>query len=177
LYGACAKGEEDPLPELKVQYGDLCGMAERMVEGEGFAERGGVLERDSGGSTRRYWKCRRITVGPREQSYEGGLRQVVLDEELTTGLEKLSRRHEVTLHMRLLAGWTTLMGLLSGQEEMVIGTPLINRVRIEVEGLISFFVNTLALRVKVRGGLNVGGVAAAGEETDGGKAGASGDSL
>jgi non-ribosomal peptide synthetase component F len=49
--------------------------------------------------------------------------------------------------MTLLAGWATVLGRLSGQEEVVIGTPTANRGRREIEGLIGFFVNTLALRV------------------------------
>ncbi len=51
--------------------------------------------------------------------------------------------------MTVLAGWSALLSRLSGQEEVVVGSPVANRTRSEVEGLIGFFVNTLALRVEV----------------------------
>ena len=58
--------------------------------------------------------------------------------------------------MTLLGGWAALMGRLSGQEEVVIGIPVANRGRVEIEKLIGFFVNTLALRVNVSGSQTVG---------------------
>ena len=69
-----------------------------------------------------------------------------LDEGLTEGAS-LSRRHGTTLFMTLLAGWAALLSRLSSQKDLVIGTPSANRGRQEVEGLIGFFVNTLALRM------------------------------
>ena len=79
-----------------------------------------------------------------------------LEETLLIGLKELSRRHGATLFMTLLAGWAALLGRLSGQEEVVIGTPVANRGRLEIEKLIGFFVNTLALRVDVSGAQTVG---------------------
>ncbi len=77
-----------------------------------------------------------------------------LDEELTTGLKELSQRCGATLFMTVLAGWAALLARLSNQSEVVIGTPTANRTRTEVEGLIGFFVNTLALRVDLSGSPN-----------------------
>jgi non-ribosomal peptide synthetase component F len=57
----------------------------------------------------------------------------------------------VTLFMVLLAGWQTLLSRYSGQSDVVVGTPIANRNRMETEGLIGFFVNTLALRADLRG--------------------------
>ena len=81
----------------------------------------------------------------------------MLDEELTAGLKELSRRHGTTLFMTLLAGWAVLLARLSGQQEVVIGTPVANRGRAEIEGLIGFFVNTLALRLDLSGSPSVSG--------------------
>ena len=100
-----------------------------------------------------------------------------LREKLTAGLKELSRRQGTTLYMTLLAGWAALLGRLSGQEEVVIGTPVANRGRAEIEGLIGFFVNTLALRVDVSGKTECGGVAGAGEGAGAGGAAASGHSV
>ena len=68
---------------------------------------------------------------PAQQNYAGGMVGVMLDEELTAGLKELSRRQGTTLYMTLLAGWAALLGRLSGQEDVVIGTPVANRGRSE----------------------------------------------
>jgi amino acid adenylation domain-containing protein len=70
---------------------------------------------------------------------------------VTAALEALSRRHGTTLHMTLLAAWSVVLSRLSGQGDVVVGTPSANRGRTEIEGLIGFFVNTLALRVDLSG--------------------------
>ncbi|TBF86318.1 condensation domain-containing protein, partial [Rhizobium leguminosarum] len=67
----------------------------------------------------------------------------------------LSARHGTTLFMTLLAGFGALLSRLSGQEDVVIGTPVANRTRSEVEGLIGFFANTLALRLELSDGPTV----------------------
>ena len=77
--------------------------------------------------------------------------RVALDEALTAGLKALARRHGATLFMTLLAGWAAVLSRLSGQDDVVVGTPSANRGRAEIEGLIGFFVNTLALRVDLSG--------------------------
>ncbi|HEU0053984.1 MAG TPA: amino acid adenylation domain-containing protein, partial [Longimicrobium sp.] len=76
---------------------------------------------------------------------------VELDGELTAALGALARRHGTTLFMTLLAGWAAVLGRLSGQDDVVIGTPSANRGREEVEGLIGFFVDTFALRIDLAG--------------------------
>src|SRR5262249_15863572 len=74
-----------------------------------------------------------------------------LDEPLTQGLKVLSQRHGTTLFMTLLAAWATLLARLAGQEEVIIGAPVANRSRTEVESLVGFFVNTLPLRLDLSG--------------------------
>ena len=79
--------------------------------------------------------------------------------------------------MTLLAGWAALLGRLSGQQDVVIGTPMANRGRAEIEELIGFFVNTLALRLDVSGSPTVGETAGAGEGTSDRRPAASGHSV
>ncbi|HWW70056.1 MAG TPA: amino acid adenylation domain-containing protein, partial [Duganella sp.] len=74
---------------------------------------------------------------------------LVLDPALSAGLRQLAARHGTTLFMTLLAGWSLLLARLSGQDDVVVGTPVANRQRAETESLIGFFVNTLALRVRL----------------------------
>ena len=70
---------------------------------------------------------------------------------MVAGLRRLCLRHGLTLYMVVLAAWASVLSRLSGQEDVVIGTPAANRGRREIEGLIGFFVNTLAVRVDVSG--------------------------
>ncbi|HEU0076111.1 MAG TPA: amino acid adenylation domain-containing protein, partial [Longimicrobiaceae bacterium] len=88
--------------------------------------------------------------------HAGAAVRLELEEELTAGLKALSRRQGTTLFMTLLAGWAVVLSRLSGQDDVVIGTPTANRGRREIEGLIGFFINTLALRVELSGTPTVG---------------------
>jgi amino acid adenylation domain-containing protein len=151
LYESYLRGEEAALPELPVQYGDYAVWQREWLQG-------GVLEEQLS-----YWREQLQGAAgvlelpadrprPAVQGYSGGNVAVELGEELTAGLKALSRREGVTLFMTLLAGFQALLHRYSGQEEIVVGTPVANRRRGELEGLIGFFVNTLALRVRVAGG-------------------------
>src|SRR5205085_671295 len=77
--------------------------------------------------------------------------ELVLGEKLTVGLKQLGRKCGTTLYMTLLTGWAVLLGRLSGQHDVVIGTPVANRGQVEIENLIGFFVNALALRIDLSG--------------------------
>jgi non-ribosomal peptide synthetase component F len=88
---------------------------------------------------------------PAEQNYAGAFSELVLEGKLTTGLKDLGRRHGTTLYMTLLAGWATLLARLSGQQDVIVGTPVANRGRSEIGDLIGFFVNTLVLRLDLSG--------------------------
>ena len=93
------------------------------------------------------------TDRPRQtsQNFTGDAVSIELEYALAEDLRKLSRRNDATLYVSLLAGWAMLMSRLSGQKDVVIGTPVANRTRTEVEPLIGIFVNTVALRLDLRG--------------------------
>ncbi|HEX5725016.1 MAG TPA: amino acid adenylation domain-containing protein, partial [Longimicrobiaceae bacterium] len=148
LYGAFRAGRPDPLPPLAVQYADYAAWQRRWVEGE-------VLRRQAD-----YWT--QALAGapellelpadrprPARQDFSGAQVSLVLDEALSAALKELSRRHGTTLYMTLLAGWAAVLSRLSGQDEVVVGTPTANRGREEIEGLIGFFVNMLPVRVEL----------------------------
>jgi amino acid adenylation domain-containing protein len=150
LYAAFARGEPDPLPPLPVQYADYAVWHRRWVEGP-------VLEAQA-----EYWTetlagapelLELPTDHPRpaKQDFTGALVKVALDEALAAALRTLSQRHGTTLFMTLLAGWATVLSRLSGQDDVVVGTPSANRGRSEIEGLIGFFVNMLPVRVDLSG--------------------------
>ena len=86
---------------------------------------------------------------PAQQDFRAASPSLELDGELTAELKALSKRHHTTLYITLLAAWAALLSRLSGQPKVVIGSPVANRGRTEIEPLIGFFVNTLALPVSV----------------------------
>jgi len=154
LYQAFSHGQPDPLPPLALQYTDYAVWQRRWLSGE-------VLQRQS-----EYWQ--QTLAGapallmlptdrprPAQQDYAGSSVAVVLDERLSAGLKALGQRHGVTLYMTLMSAWAMLLSRLSGQAEVVIGSPVANRTRAEIEGLIGMFVNTLALRIDTSGELSV----------------------
>jgi len=92
---------------------------------------------------------------PASRTNRGETVPVVIDAALATKLRGLAQRYDMTLFMVLLAGWAALLSRLSGQDDVSIGTPVANRQRPEVEGLIGLFVNTLVLRIGVRPDLSL----------------------
>ena len=149
LYEAYAHGEGSPLPEPAMQYADYAVWQQEQLEG-------GALDAQLD-----YW--RRTLAGapallelptdrprPAVQSFRGASRQAALGDEVTRALRELSGREGATLFMTLLAGFAALLRGYTGQSDIVVGTPVAGRTRVELEGLIGFFVNTLALRVEPR---------------------------
>jgi amino acid adenylation domain-containing protein len=88
---------------------------------------------------------------PAASSYRGAALRFSLSAELSTQLRELARREGVTLYMLLLAAWQTLLARYTGQEDIVVGSPVAGRTRAETEALIGFFVNTLVLRTDLSG--------------------------
>ncbi|HET7459775.1 MAG TPA: amino acid adenylation domain-containing protein, partial [Longimicrobium sp.] len=150
LYDAFHGGRDDPLPALEIQYADYAVWQRRRMRGELLERQAGYWERALAGAPE-LLELPTDRARPRRQDFAGGSVPVVLDAGLTAALTALSRRHGATLFMTLLAGWAAVLGRLSGQAEVVIGTPTANRDRRETEELIGFFVNTLALRVELSG--------------------------
>ncbi|QHD06666.1 non-ribosomal peptide synthetase [Pseudomonas sp. R76] len=153
LYQAFSHGLPDPLPALAIQYGDFAVWQRLWLSGE-------VLQRQSS-----YWQTALAGAPallalstdrprPAQQDYAGSSVEVRLDERLTAGLKALSQRHGTTLYMTLMTAWAALLARLSGQPDLVIGSPVANRTRSEVEGLIGLFVNTLAVRIDTSGALS-----------------------
>ncbi|QWP75370.1 amino acid adenylation domain-containing protein [Lysobacter sp. K5869] len=143
LYAAFAEGRADPLPAPALSYADYaCWQHSR-----------GGLEQGL------QWWCERLRDAPAllelptdrarppRASHRGASVALRVPAMHAEGLRALARRHGGTLFMSLLAGWSSLLSRLSGQDEVVIGTPTANRQRRETESIVGFFVNTLALRL------------------------------
>ncbi len=150
LYRAFARGTADPLDPLPIQYADYASWQRQWLVGK-------VLEQQA-----TYWRetlsgapvlLELPTDRPRppRQDHAGAMLEMVIDPPQAHALKALSQRHGVTMYMTLLASWAMLLSRLSGQDEVVIGSPVANRGRSETEGLIGFFMNMLALRVELSG--------------------------
>ena len=150
LYRAFGAGRRSPLPELPVQYADFALWQRSWL-------RGAVLEGEIA-----YWREQLAGLPPRLElptdrprpavrSTRGARRPVALSAEVTDGLRGLARREGATLFMVLLAGFQTLLGRYSGQDDLAVGTAMAGRSHLEIEGLIGFFVNTLVLRGDLSG--------------------------
>ena len=138
------------MPQLEVQYADYAVWQRKWMAGEVLREQEEYWKRTLEGAPV-LLEVPGDHVRPGEKEYAGGWVELELDEGLTAGLKGLSKRQGMTMYMTLLAGWVALLGRLSGQKDVVVGTPVANRGRREIEGLIGFFVNTLAVRVDVSG--------------------------
>ena len=150
LYGAYARGENDPLAPLSVHYADYAVWQRDWLSGDVLAVQSAYWQRALTGAPA-LLELPTDRPRPAQQSYAGDRVPVTLDAALTQKLRGLAQRHGVTLYMMLLAAWSVVLSRLSGQHEIVIGTPTANRARTDVEPLIGFFVNTQALRIDVSG--------------------------
>ncbi len=146
LYRATLEGRPAALPELAVQYADYAHWQRRWLQGE-------RLERQTA------WWCERLAGAPAAlelpadrprpevQSFRGASERLGIDERVTATLRDLARRERSTPFMALLAAFAALLARHARQDDVVIGTPTANRGRVELEPLIGFFANSLALRV------------------------------
>ncbi|HEY3579490.1 MAG TPA: condensation domain-containing protein, partial [Pyrinomonadaceae bacterium] len=150
LYTAFVTGEAAQLAELPIQYADYSVWQREWLRGE-------VLERQL-----EYWREQLAGAPtvlelpsdrprPAVQSFRGSFEPVTISAEVTAHLKSLSRREGVTLFMLLLGAWQVLLSRYTGAEGITVGTPIANRQRGEVEGLIGYFVNALALRMDLSG--------------------------
>jgi amino acid adenylation domain-containing protein len=150
LYEAYSQDLPDPLPALNIQYADYATWQQEWLQGPTFKQQIS------------FWKNHLQDAPvlldlpsdhprPAVQSYRGDRLAIGLSAQLTTDLHKLSQRHGVTLFTTLLAAWGTLLFRMSGQTDVVIGAAVANRQHAELEPLIGYFVNTLALRLQLQG--------------------------
>jgi len=149
-YEAFVHGVPSPLLELPIQYFDFAVWQREWLQGE-------ILQRQLN-----YWKEQLAGVPsvlelptdhsrPPVLSVRGATQSVILSHDFIAKLTALSQREGVTLFMTLLAAFQTLLSRYAGQEDIVVGSPIANRSFAEIEPLIGFFVNTLALRGDVSG--------------------------
>ncbi|HEX7980351.1 MAG TPA: amino acid adenylation domain-containing protein [Gemmatimonadaceae bacterium] len=150
FYEAHRKGTDPGLPPLPVQYGDFARWQREMLAGDALEEH------------LAYWReqlrdapalLELPTDRPRPTmpSFEGGSRSRLLPAGLLAKLRALSTAQGHTLFVTLLAAFDVLLARLSGQTDVVVGSPIASRPHEETEGLIGYFANTLVLRTRLDG--------------------------
>jgi amino acid adenylation domain-containing protein len=148
LYEAFSEGKPSPLPELPIQYTDFAIWQRQWLQGK-------VLEAQLS-----YWK-QQLDNSPKQlqlhtdrprpplQTFRGATQSFILPKTISNSLKVLSREERCTLFITLLAAFQTLLHRYTNQDDIIVGSPIANRNRSEIEGLIGFFVNTLVLRTNL----------------------------
>ena len=150
LYQAFSSGTPSPLPELPIQSVDYASWQRRWLQGE-------ILDAHLA-----YWKQQLAASPPRldlpvdhrraaAPRSRGAVQPFLLPAALAHALRALGGRERASLFMTLLAAFDTLLHRYTGQDDIVVGSPVAGRTCVEIEGLIGFFANTLALRINLSG--------------------------
>ncbi len=145
LYKAALTGGTADLPVLPVQYADYVYWQLLEMKKPGMDESLDYWKRQLAGELPTL-ELPTDQARSSRQSFNGGTYQFVLSEKNTLALEKLSREEDATLFMSLLSVFSFVLHRFSGQEEVIIGTPVANRSEQELESLIGVFINTIAIR-------------------------------
>jgi amino acid adenylation domain-containing protein/FkbH-like protein len=150
LYAANCEQRAPQLPELAIQYADYSVWQRESLKGEMLEEQLAFWREQLKG-TPPVLELPTDHPRPAMQTFRGTIQSRVLRRELAESLTQLGARHGATLFMVTLAAFKALLNRYTQQEDVVIGSPIAGRNRMETEPLIGFFVNTLLLRTDVSG--------------------------
>lgn len=150
LYTAHVEGREPTLPPLRFQYPDYAVWQRSWLAGEELEQRLAYWKKALAGAPT---LLELPTDKPRPpiRTFQGSYREVYLGKERSGALHALCQREGVTPYMALLSAFGTVLARRTGQEEVVIGSPIANRLLPELEPLIGIFVNGLAVRINLKG--------------------------
>jgi amino acid adenylation domain-containing protein len=149
LYDALRRGAPSPLDPLPIQYTDYALWQRHLLESEPMKRLVGYWSRQLAGLT----PLELPTDRPRPtiRTARGALHAFQIPAQTAGRLRAFCRREGASPFMFLLAAFQTLLYRYSGQDDIVVGSPIANRNRSELEGLIGYFVNMLALRTDLSG--------------------------
>ncbi|WP_432809665.1 amino acid adenylation domain-containing protein [Pantanalinema sp. GBBB05] len=145
LYTAFVQGQPNPLPELPIQYADFAQWQRDWLQGEVQAKLLNYWTKQLSGNL----PVLQLPIDrprPSVQSFQGATYSFTISNSVLSSLRMIAQQEAVTLFMLLLAAFKSLLYRYTGQTDILIGSPIANRDRVEIEGLIGFFVNTLVLR-------------------------------
>jgi amino acid adenylation domain-containing protein len=147
-YAAAVAGDEVDTDAPALRYADFAAWQRAWLTGDVLARQVAYWRAELDGAPA-LLELPADRPRPAARSGRGARVSTVLDAELLRGLNALGRREGATLYMTLLAAFSVLMARLSGQDDVVVGSPIAGRTRVETEGLVGFFINSLALRTRL----------------------------
>jgi amino acid adenylation domain-containing protein len=150
IYQAFSRGKSSPLGELAVQYADYAAWQRQWLQGETLQTQLVYWKQQLGGQLP-VLELPSDRQRPAVQTFNGAREWLVLPEQLTESVLALSQREGVTLFITLLAVFKVLLHRYSGEEDVIVGSPIANRPQTETESIIGFFLNNLALRTDLAG--------------------------
>lgn len=145
LYTAFVQGQLNPLPELPIQYADFAQWQREWLQGEVQAKLLSYWMQQLSGNLP-VLQLPLDRPRPAVQTFQGATYSFTIQDSILASLRVIAQQEEITLFMLLLAAFKTLLYRYTGQTDIIVGSPIANRDRVEIEGLIGFFVNTLVLR-------------------------------
>ncbi|MBE0377183.1 non-ribosomal peptide synthetase [Pseudoalteromonas prydzensis] len=151
IYDALLIGREVNLPNLSVQYGDFAVWQTQKLQ-DSQSQKDYWLKQLNGLPQVHNLPLDRAR--PQKQTFAGSMHELVIDKERVDALQRLANSHDSTLFMVLHAAFSILLSGYSGQKDIVIGTPVANRLDSQLETLIGFFINTLLLRTQHQHGVS-----------------------
>jgi amino acid adenylation domain-containing protein/non-ribosomal peptide synthase protein (TIGR01720 family) len=149
LYEAFSTGQPSPLPEPSLQYADFAIWQRQWLQGDVLQEQLDYWKERLAGAA--YLEPPTDRPRPAVPRYASARQSFRIERHVVNQLRDLGQQEEATLFMTLLAAFQVLLGRYGGQDDVVVGTPIANRVRVELEDLVGIFVNTLAMRTDLSG--------------------------
>jgi len=148
LYTAFSNGQPSPLDELTVQYADYAQWQREWLSGEVLAEQLSYWKRQLQGAPP-VLELPTDRPRPSVQTFKGANQSFTLSKDLSGALKQLCQTEDVTMFMLLLAAWQVILYRYTGQQDIVVGSPVANRNQTATEQLIGLFTNTLVLRTQL----------------------------
>ncbi|MBG9798758.1 non-ribosomal peptide synthetase [Brevibacillus laterosporus] len=145
LYEAFSQGKPSPLPEMQLQYADFAAWQRKWLDGKVMNQQLAYWKKQLAGNL----PVLQLPIDRTRPSVASGAGQrdtLVMPKELVNKLHVLCKRQGVTLYMALLSAFKVLLSRYSGETDILVGSPIANRTRLETEGMIGFFANTIVLR-------------------------------
>ncbi|MBL6449153.1 amino acid adenylation domain-containing protein [Fulvivirga sp. 29W222] len=151
LYEACLKSQPDPLAPLTIQYKDYAAWQHQSLAGTAMNDH------------RAYWTGRfenEVPIlelptdypRPLVKTFRGSSKDLILNKNISDKINSFNEEHGATMFMTLRALVNTLLYRYTGQDDLIVGTPIAGRSHNNIEDQIGFYLNNLALRTKVDGG-------------------------
>ena len=145
LYDAFSQGSPSPLAELPIRYTDYAAWQRDRFQDDAFRRQEAYWKKELSGAPT-VLELPTDKPRPAKQTFQGAVESFKLSRELSEQLKALGREEQATLFMLLEAGFAALLHRCTGQEDLLVGTPISGRTRRETENLVGYFLNTVVLR-------------------------------